>query len=104
MTGLEPESLLPPTVGQIFWSPERAILAALDASLLMATRMLASQQDPPDQEDPNDASLAHMARSVMATATSLRVLLAGYDDVAERVARRAQEYRQAPSEAEHIPF
>ena len=104
MTNREQESLAPPTTTQIFWSPERAIIAALDANLLMASRMLDAQQpaSDDDEEDPNDAPLLIMARSIIATAASLRRLLAGYDEIAERIVQRdcyPQPLRASPKPA-----
>ena len=103
MTCREIESLPLPTATQIFWTPERAILALLDANLLLATRALNAQHpefDDPDAE-PLDTPLLLMSRAITATAASLRRLIAGYDDVAERLTEleNAPPRRPVPSSA-----
>jgi hypothetical protein len=79
-----------PTEMQIFWAPERAILAALDASLVLGIRALKVAH--PMLEDPDEAPDGHepvllIGESILATARSLHELIAGYDQLVERLTR-----------------
>jgi hypothetical protein len=79
-----------PTQMEIFWAPERAVLAALDASLILGIRALKAAH--PMLEDPDEAPDAHdpvllIGESILATARSLHELIAGYDDLAGHLTR-----------------
>jgi hypothetical protein len=81
-----PDRVSLPTERQLFWAPERAILALLDANLVLASRMLNTQHPVLDETDqPSLVPLLILTRSIIATADSLRLLVAGYHDVAERL-------------------
>jgi len=71
-------------------APERAVLAALDASLVLGIRALKAAH--PMLEDPDEAPDGHepvllIGESILATARSLHELIAGYGDLVERLIR-----------------
>ena len=70
-----------PTATDLFWAPERAILAALDANLILGIRALGAAHPTLATLD---QALGHqplllLGESILATARSLRELLAGYE-------------------------
>jgi hypothetical protein len=70
-----------PTTTELCSAPERAILAALDASLLLGIRALRAAHPPlavPKQVLGRQPLLL-LGESILATASSLRELLAGYE-------------------------
>jgi hypothetical protein len=75
-----------PTTEQIMMGEERAILAVLDVTLLLAQRTLNAQHVSlgDESEEPNPPHLA-MAESILLLAKSLRELLAGYRLATERL-------------------
>jgi hypothetical protein len=78
-----------PTTTDLFWAPERAVLAALDASLILGIRALKAAHpmlDDPDQL-PDHQPLLLLGESILATARSLHELLAGYDALVDRLTR-----------------
>jgi hypothetical protein len=77
-----------PTTEQIIMAEERAILAALDVTLLLAQRTLLAQHVSlgDESEEPNPPYLA-MAASILLLAKSLRELLAAYHLATERLLR-----------------
>ena len=84
----EPSRSCLPTTTDLFWAPERAILAALDASLLLGIRAL--QAAHPALDDPDEApnqELLLVGESILATARSLHELLVGYDNLAHHLTR-----------------
>lgn len=84
----QPTSVGLPTATDLFWAPERAILAALDASLVLSIRAL--QAVHPMLEDPDetpDQELLLLGESILSTARSLHELLAGYDVLVDRLTR-----------------
>ena len=90
MSRREPTIACLPTQTELFWAPERAILAALDASLVLSIRALKAAH--PMLEDPDEAPDGHeplllIGESILATARSLHELIAGYDDLAEQLTR-----------------
>jgi hypothetical protein len=109
MTPSDRDQVSLPTESQLFWAPERAILALLDANLLLANRTLTTQHTVLDETDePVHAPLLILTRSIIATADSLRLLVAGYHDVAERLTRiectpSCQGVRNSPADAEDDP-
>jgi len=89
MSRREPTLAELPTATDLFWAPERAILAALDASLVLGIRALKAAHpmlDDPDQA-PDHEPLLLYGESILATARSLHELLAGYDGLADRLTR-----------------
>ena len=88
MTCHEPPRLPFPSEPEIWSAPERAILALLDANLVLAARTLNAQWAHYDEcEAPHAAALLLTARSIVAMAGSMRLLLAGYDDAGECLTR-----------------
>jgi len=88
MTSPERDAPRLPSTDDLIWAPERAILAALDANLLLAIRALRAEHpllDNPDDDDEPDHPVLLLAESVVASARSLRRLLAGYDHVGHRI-------------------
>jgi hypothetical protein len=89
MTRRRPSRTRLPTTNQLFWAPERAILCALDVSLVLAIRalkaahpMLYDPAEPPDHEP-----MLSIAQSLLATAKGLHELIVGYDDLADSLTR-----------------
>lgn len=78
-----------PTTAQLFWAPERAILSALDACLIVAIRALKAAH--PMLDDPNalpdHEPMLSIAQSLLATARGLHELIVGYDDLADSLTR-----------------
>ena len=72
-----------PTAADLGDAPERAIIAALDANLVLAVRVL-SIQYPGSDDGGSDDPLHLLADSVRACATSLHAILVAYDDLASR--------------------
>ena len=90
MSRREPTIACLPTEAELFWAPERAILSALDASLVLGIRALKAAH--PMLENPDEAPDGHepillIGESILATARSLHELIAGYDDLAEQLTR-----------------
>jgi len=111
MSRHEPTIACLPTETEIFWVPERAILAALDASLVLSIRALKAAH--PMLEDPDEAPDGHeplllIGESLLATARSLHELIAGYDDLVEHLTRfdgdRAACAPRAHDPNDDIPF
>jgi hypothetical protein len=75
-----------PTSADLGAAPERAIIAALDANLILAVRVLDVLHPRPDDGDFTEDPLVLLANSVRACATSLHTILVAYDDLARRVA------------------
>ena len=78
-----------PTEAELFWAPERAALAALDASLILSIRALKvahySHDDPDDSTTVQPILL--LADSILASARSLHELLEGYQALVDRTTR-----------------
>ena len=77
-----------PTTTELCSAPERAILCALDASLLLGIRALRAAHPTlavPAQA-PNHQPLLLLGESILATASSLRELLAGYQALVDGLA------------------
>ena len=94
----EPTRASLPTTTDLFWAPERAILAALDASLVLGIRALKAAHpmlDDPDEVP--DQELLLLGESNLATARSLHELLAGYDVLVDRLTRLDNSYTVAAS-------
>lgn len=89
MSRREPTLACLPTTADLFWAPERAILAALDASLVLGIRALkAAHPMLEDAEAPGGHEpLLLIGESIIATARSLHELIAGYEDLAEHLTR-----------------
>ena len=109
MSRREPTLYRLPTETELFWAPERAALAALDASLVLSIRALKAAH--PMLEDPDEAPngnepLLLLGGSLLATARSLHELIEGYDDLVERLTRLdSPAAARAPRSAdEDIPF
>ncbi|MHB8874344.1 MAG: hypothetical protein ACYC8T_11710 [Myxococcaceae bacterium] len=86
-----------PTSMQITMASERAILAALDASLQLAVRALCAEHPSLDEERSRDLQAEppppHMALagSIVTLAESLHELITGYRVVAERALGDAED-------------
>ena len=78
-----------PTRTQLFWAPERAILFALDASLIVAMRALKAAHPMLDdpEEQPDHEPILSIAQTLLATARGLHELIVGYDDLADSLTR-----------------
>ena len=90
MTRRDPDLACLPTETEVFWAPERAILTALDASLVLAIRALKAAH--PMLEDPDEAPdgyepLLLLGESILATARGLHELVAAYHQLAGRLTR-----------------
>ena len=89
MSRREPDLARLPTEMQIFWAPECALLAALDAGLFLGIRALKAAHpmlEDPD-ETPGGDELLLIGESILATARSLRKLIADYEELVERLTR-----------------
>lgn len=90
MSQTEPEEAWLPTTEQILMASERAILAALDTNLLLATRTLRAEHPAalgqPPSDEPSPPHLA-IAESILILAASLRELIASYRFVTARLNR-----------------
>jgi hypothetical protein len=87
-----------PTATDLFWAPERAILAALDASLVLSIRALQAAHPMLDEPDEaSDRELLLLGGSILAAARSLHELLAGYDVLIDRLTRLDNSYTVAAS-------
>ena len=90
MSERETEEAWLPTTEQILMASERAILAALDTNLLLATRTLRAEhpqglwEEGRDQPSPPHLALAE---SILILAASLRQLIASYRAETGRVLR-----------------
>jgi hypothetical protein len=96
----DPDLACLPTVRQIFWAQESAVLAALDASLVLGIRALKVAH--PMLEDPDEAPDGHepvllIGESILATARSLHELIAGYHDLVEHLTRPDAGCKLVPS-------
>ncbi len=90
MSRRDPDLASLPTEMQLFWAPERAVLAVLDASLVLGIRALKAAH--PMLEDPDEAPDGHepvllIGESILATARSLHELIAGYHELVEHLTR-----------------
>ena len=86
-----------PTTTELFWAPERAVLYCLDTSLILAIRALKAVHpmlEDPDQA-PDHEPLLLIGESILATARSLHELIAGYDNLADRLTRLDGSYAVA---------
>lgn len=85
MNQTEPAEAWQPTTEQIIMAPERAILAALEVTLLMAERTLRAEHvSLEDDREPNPPHLA-IAGSILLLAASLRELLVAYHVATDRL-------------------
>jgi len=75
-----------PSPAEIYDEPQRAILAALDANLVLAVRALKARHPDLDDYDAHEP-LPLLAEAVLACALSLHTVLATYDELAKRMAR-----------------
>ena len=76
-----------PSAKELCDAPQRAILAALDANLVLAVRALqASHHGLHGYNTPRDP-LPLLAEAILACALSLHDVLATYDDLARRACR-----------------
>jgi hypothetical protein len=89
MSPRQPSHIRLPTRTQLFWAPERAILFALDASLIVAIRALKSAHPMLDdpEEKPDHEPILSIAQTLLATARGLHELIVGYDDLADSLTR-----------------
>lgn len=76
-----------PSDADICEAPERAIIAALDANLVLAVRVLRAQHAGFENGDLTDEPLLRLNESVQAFAMSLHTILVAYDDLGVRLAR-----------------
>lgn len=90
-----------PSAAELFDAPHRAILAALDANLVLAVRALKARHPDLDDYDAHEP-LPLLAEAVLACAQSLHNVLATYDELAMRMARLdyGDEPPNGPSAAE----
>ena len=76
-----------PSPAQIDQAAQRAILAALDANLVLAVRALKAQHPSLDNCDLTRDPLLLLAEGVVASALSLHNILEAYDGLAKRTCR-----------------
>jgi hypothetical protein len=78
-----------PSPAELYDEPQRAILAALDANLVLAVRALKARHPDLDDHGLHGAHepLPLLAEAVLACALSLHTILASYDDLARRGSR-----------------
>ncbi len=88
-----------PSAAELFDAPERAILAALDATLVLAVRALKARHPDLDDRENHEPRLL-LAEAVLACALSLHSVLVSYDDLARRVSRLDCDDR----ERDDMPF
>lgn len=86
-----------PSPAEIDEAPQRAILAALDANLVLVVRALKAQHPSLDDCDLTRDPLLLLAEGVVASALSLHNILEAYDYLAKRAARL--DYGDSPPEA-----
>ena len=89
MTPADPLDVWLPTSPQILMASERAILATLDLTLLLAARTLEAEHadlGERPQEAPSPPHLA-LAESILIIAASLRELIASYRAVTDHLLR-----------------
>jgi hypothetical protein len=107
----EPTRACLPTTTDLFWAPERAILAALDTSLVLSIRALQAAHpmlDVPDETPGQELLL--LGESILSTARSLHELLAGYVLLIDRLTGLDNSYAvaapraPAPDVDDDIPF
>ena len=95
-----------PSPAEIDEAPQRAILAALDANLVLAVRALKAQHPSLDHCDLTRDPLLLLAEGVVASALSLHNILEAYDDLAKRVSRL--DYGDSPPDGpvdnDDLPF
>ena len=75
-----------PSAAELYDEPQRAILAALDANLVLAGRALQARH--PDLDDSPGEALPLLAQAVLSSALSLHEILSSYDDVARHTRRQ----------------
>ena len=75
-----------PSSDELSDAPQRAVLAALDANLILAVRALQAHHPELNDYHTPDEPLALLAEAVMACALSLHNVLTAYDDLAVRMA------------------
>ena len=86
MSWREPSLTGLPSTSELSCAPERAILAALDASLVLASRALKAEHPSLDSPDESSADpLILLAGSILASAASLHELIVGYEDLTWRL-------------------
>ncbi len=95
-----------PSPAEIDEAPQRAILAALDANLVLAVRALKAQHPSLDNCDVTRDPLLLLAEGVVASALSLHNILEAYDGLAKRSARL--DYGDTPPDGpvdnDDLPF
>jgi hypothetical protein len=95
-----------PSPAEIDEAPQRAILAALDANLVLAVRALKAQHPSLDDCDLTRDPLLLLAEGVVASALSLHNILEAYDYLAKRSARldHGDEPPDGPLDSHDLPF
>jgi hypothetical protein len=76
-----------PSAAELHDAPHRAILAALDANLVLAVRALRAAHPGLHGYDTPTEPLPALAEAVLACALCLHDVLASYDDLAAHLAR-----------------
>ena len=76
-----------PSAKELSDAPQRAILAALDANLVLAVRALQASHHGLHGYNTSRAPLPLLAEAILACALSLHDVLASYDDLARRASR-----------------
>jgi hypothetical protein len=105
MTQLEPIFYGLPSLSELHDSPQRAILAALDANLVLAVRVVKARHTILSDCALAEEPLHLLAEAVLASALSLHNVLAAYDELAGRIARwnRENELLERPDSSD-MPF
>lgn len=87
MNDREPSDLWLPTTEQLVMASERAILAALDMSLLLAARTLQAEHAALGDHSSNEPSPPHLAlaESILILAKTLREIIAAYRAATDRL-------------------
>lgn len=89
-----------PSPAELFDAPERAILSALDATLVLAIRALKARHPDLDDRENYEPQLL-LAEAVLACALSLHSVLVSYDDLARRTSRLDSDEM---GEEDEMPF
>jgi hypothetical protein len=95
-----------PSAKELSDAPQRAVLAALDANLVLAVRALQASHHGLHCYDTTRHPLPLLAEAIVACALSLHDVLATYDDLARRASREDcddSSFEDGGEEAD-IPF
>ena len=94
-----------PSAKELSDAPQRAILAALDANLVLVVRALQASHHGLHGYDTTRDPLPLLAEAIVACALSLHDVLATYDDLARRASREdCDDLSREDGQDADIPF